>query len=384
MNVEVFGYDVHASAWSVDVFPALDSPSTLVIVFGDRLFAGAGARAPFEELEAAYPESIIVGCSTSGEIFGHEVRDESLSVSVVRFEATSLMLATAKVGPDIDSRAVGASLAEQLSTDGLASAFVISNGAFVNGTALTRGMRDVLGADVVITGGLAGDGPHFERTWVLIGDEVHLDRTVAVGLVGDKLNVTHGSQGGWDRFGIERTVTRAEGNVLFELDGRPALSLYKEYLGDKAAELPASALLFPLEIQDKEDPGKRLVRTILTVDEENDSMTFAGDIPEGAHAQLMKANVERLITGAEDAGEQATHDVEYSGDVAAIAVSCVGRRLVMRERCEDEIDAVLAMLPERTKLVGFYSYGELSPLQQGAPTELHNQTMTLTVWSERP
>jgi hypothetical protein len=259
---------------------------------------------------------------------------------------------------------------------------VLSDGLQVNGSQLVRGLNDVLPTGVVVTGGLAGDGARFQATWNL-----HEGRPVqgivgAVGFYGDAIRVGHGSKGGWDIFGPERRVTRSAANVLFELDGKPALRLYKEYLGDRAAGLPATGLLFPLALRDGVGDDKRLVRTILAVDEATQSMTFAGDIPEGSLVQLMRANFDRLIEGAEAAGQVSAASTGASrGSMLSIAISCVGRRLVLGERSEEEVEAALAALPSGTEQVGFYSYGEISPYAMGT-CDLHNQTMTLTTLSE--
>ena len=203
----------------------------------------------------------------------------------------------------------------------------------------------------------------------------------AVGFYGKRLRITHGSRGGWDAFGPERRVTRAEGNVLYELDGKPALVLYKDYLGERASGLPATALLFPLAIRQDTADARPLVRTILAVDETNQSMTFAGDIPVGYMAQLMRANFDRLVSGASLAADQAGQNATAGGPVLAVAFSCVGRRLVLGERVEEETEITLEHLPAGAKQVGFYSYGEISPYAAGS-CELHNQTMTLTTFSE--
>ncbi|HHO60036.1 MAG TPA: hypothetical protein ENJ64_07305, partial [Thiotrichales bacterium] len=201
---------------------------------------------------------------------------------------------------------------------------------------------------------------------------------------GDKVRISHGSKGGWDSFGPRRKVTRAESNVLYELDGKPALALYKEYLGHRADGLPATALLFPLALHADDGSEDYTVRTVLAVDEEEQSMTFAGDIPEGYQVQLMQADFERLIDGAYDAASMAGQDTDSNGDHLNIAISCVGRRLVLGERSEDEIEATLEVLPAGTRQVGFYSYGEISPYVNGQNCQLHNQTMTLTTLSESP
>lgn len=370
---------IRGEGWT-DSLGEFDAENTLVVVFGSREYLDE--QEPFHELAEAYPTSHVVGCSTSGEIAGRRLLDESLSVVEMAFETTEVRVASATVEDGSNSEAVGNSLGKQLLDDGLQAVFVLSNGLKVNGTQLVAGMNAVLPDDVITTGGLAGDAEAFERTWVLHGGAAVLDRTVAIGFYGDDVVVTHGSQGGWDRFGPERQVTRSEDNVLFELDEQPALDLYKRYLGEHAGELPAAGLLFPLEIHDPANPEKRLVRTILGVDDDAQSLTFAGDIPHGWRAQLMKANFDRLVDGAESAAEM-LHNDQHGPEPVCFAISCVGRRLVLRERTEDEIEAVADLLPDGTRLVGFYSYGELSPHIEGEACDLHNQTMTLTLVSER-
>ena len=304
-------------------------------------------------------------------------------MAVARFEASRLELVSARIGSAADSYTVGRRLAEQLgarAVDGdLRSIFVLSEGLTVNGGALVAGLVAGSRSDVVITGGLAGDGSRFEHTWVLADGEITADAVTAVGVYGDRLRVGHGSRGGWIPFGPERTVTSAQGNVLHELDGQPALALYKRYLGERAAGLPATALLFPLSVR---LPGRgrgAVTRTILGVDEADQTMTFAGDIPQGSTAQLMRANLDGLIDSAQDAAELAAPDTD--GPVLAVAISCVGRRLLLGERTEDELEATAAGLSSATRMVGFYSYGEISPLAAGT-CDLHNQTMTITTFAE--
>jgi hypothetical protein len=257
---------------------------------------------------------------------------------------------------------------------------VLSDGLGVNGTELVAGLTAGTGSQVLISGGLAGDGPRFERTWVLVDGVPRVGYVTALGLAGDDLVVSHGSRGGWDIFGPERLITKSDGNVLYELDGQPALELYKKYLGDRAVGLPATGLLFPLAVRASGESGRSLTRTILAVDEATQSMTFAGDMPQGALAQLMRASFDRLVDGAYDAASDA--DGMPEGPTLALAVSCVGRRLLLGARTEDELEAALSALPPGTVQIGFYSYGEISPGVAGT-CDLHNQTMTITTFGER-
>ncbi len=361
--------------WSMP-FPPLDSRQTVVLAFAASSYADRPEV--LAELVAAFPTSTVIGCSTAGEIDQTRVRDQSIVVAAIRFAATRVRSVQARLDSPSGSFAAGAAIADHLAADDLRAVIVLSEGLHVNGSELVRGLNARLPEQVVITGGLAGDGPRFARTWVLADGEVETDAVVAVGLYGTALHVTHGSQGGWDPFGPERLVTASTGNVLHELDGRPALTLYKQYLGDRAAELPSAALLFPLAVRAKDDTN-RVVRTVLSVDEATQSMVFAGDIPIGHYARLMRANFDRLIFGAHEAGRAAMS--QHQGATLAIAISCVGRRLVLGERIEEETEAVIETLAPSATQIGFYSYGEISPHATGR-CELHNQTMTLTLLSE--
>jgi len=369
----------YTDAWSKELPTALDSEATLVFVAGAAELIDKPA--PFAELRRAFPKARILGCSSAGEISGASISDHSIVAAIARFETTRLAIETAPALAG-ESFAAGQALAKGLVKDDLRAVLVLSDGLAVNGTELVAGLNSVLPATVIVTGGLAGDGDRFKRTWVLDGETPKSGIVSALGLYGKDLRVSHGSRGGWDKFGPERVVTKSVGNVLWELDGKPALALYKEYLGERASGLPATGLLFPLAIREAADSEKSLVRTILAVDGANQTMTFAGDIPKGHLAQLMKANFERLIGGAADAAEIANGGAsDSSKPTLAIAISCVGRRLVLGERAEEELEATLAAMPKDTVQVGFYSYGELSPYAKGR-CDLHNQTMTLTLLGE--
>ena len=379
MNVRTLQYS-ESKGFSAPIDRELDSERTLVLVFASPEFDAN--LAPLEAIAEAHPKSVVVGCSTAGEIVGTRLADHSLSIAIVRFDRTDLALARAEVRQSEDSYETAWSIARQLARPDLRGILVLSDGLNINGSELARGFRAALPPDVAVTGGLAGDGSRFAHTWVLSRSRTRERIVVAVGFYGDHVRIGHGSHGGWDIFGPERLVTRAQNNVLYELDGKPALELYKRYLGDRASALPAAALLFPLALRASDHGGEPIVRTVLAVDEAEQSMTFAGDLPEGSRARLMHANLDRLVQGASHAASGGAR-VAADESTLAIAISCVGRRLVLGERTEEEIEATLDALPAGSHQVGFYSYGELCPQNGASCCELHNQTMTITTISER-
>ncbi len=350
--------------------PASSSPSSAS--------APAPLPVPVSELRATYPEAVCAGCSTAGEIHGDRVCDGTLTALLIGFDRTSVRGACVQVTPAVDSEAAGALLGSQLSAPDLRHVFVLSDGLLVNGSRLTASLRAHLPAGVHATGGLAGDGPRFQHTVAGLGDTLGPGHVAAVGFYGDAIRVSYGSAGGWEAFGPKRLITRATNNVLYELDNQPALELYKRYLGERAAGLPAAGLLFPLQLLNGAHTG--LVRTMLASDEATQSLTFAGDMPVGHFCRLMKAGSDTLVEGANTAAGQAL--ATTNGQRAVLLVSCVGRKLVLGQRVEEEVEAVLARLGTNVCAAGFYSYGEISPAGLTHGCELHNQTMTLTVLDE--
>ena len=371
--------------WSAQEGWAANAPvrcpeTQLVLAFGGRSVLGGGA--PLDALRDAYPNAHLLGCSTSGEICGVSVSDDTLVTTAVHLEHSGVEARQIALDEVADSTAAGATLAGMLDHEGLRHVLVLSDGLNVNGSDLVKGLTQELPGHVTVTGGLSGDGADFQETLVLADGEPRSNVVAALGLYGDRLSIGYASKGGWDQFGPERVVTRSEGNVLYELDGRSALELYKEYLGEHASGLPATGLLFPLSLRD-EHGDEPVMRTILGVDEESRSMTFAGDLPEGAYARLMRANFDRLVDGAGDAAQHALASHPDGAPDLAILISCVGRKMVLKQRVEEEVEAVRHVLGEGAVLTGFYSYGEISPFTHDARCQLHNQTMTITSLSER-
>jgi len=378
--MKVSSFQMQAGSNSVPPDSALDSPQTVVFAFGAPEFL----RQPkaFEDLKKAFPQSVLMGCSSAGEIFGNKVYDKTLAVAVAKLEKTKISAISLPISAGFESFGVGKMLASKLKGPDLTGIVILSDGLKVNGSELIRGVNSVVGPNVIVTGGLAGDGSRFEQTWVIQNGKPAAGFVTAIAFYGKSIQIGHGSQGGWDAVGSEMEITRSLGNVLYELDGKYALDLYKKYLGEKASGLPASALLFPLQIRSKDNSTRKIVRTILSIDEAEKGMVFAGDIPQGYMAQFMSANFDRLVEGSSKAARLIKPGSAQGSETLALAVSCVGRRLVLGDRTNDELSATLNILPKGVHQIGFYSYGEISPYVQGASCELHNQTMTLTTISE--
>jgi hypothetical protein len=351
------------------------SESDLIIVFGSKSLLKE--KSLYNNIRKDYPVAQLILNTTSGEIVDVQVNDETISLTAIKFDKTKLKTGSVNVAAHSNSFEAGCALAKQIDPVNLKNVLVISDGQLVNGSELVMGLQSIFPQGTIITGGLAGDGSNFQSTLVGLNNAPAEGMIVAVGFYG-ALTVKYGSVGGWDSFGPERIITRSKANVLYELDGKPALDIYKKYLGEQAKELPGSGLLYPLSIRVK-DSDDYLVRTILNVNEADKSLTFAGNMPEGNYARLMKANFDRLIEGSSNAAQNSLHNDKPE---LAILISCVGRKLVLDQRIEEEVEVVRAVYGDKTAITGFYSYGEIAPSFNFTKCELHNQTMTITTFRE--
>ncbi|GAB3939588.1 FIST N-terminal domain-containing protein [Spirosoma harenae] len=353
--------------------------ANLVFAFGERRLLEATNL--YDQLRPVYPNAQIVINSTSGEILGDKVYDDTVVVTATQFEKSSVQTVQLDISNHKESYQVGEQLARSLDKEDLLAIILISDGGVVNGSELIEASNRWLNRPIPVIGGLAGDGDRFERTVVGLNQNPTFGKVVGIGLYGTELKIGHGTMGGWDVFGPEREVTKSVYNELYQIDDRDALDLYKDYLGRHADGLPGTALLFPLSIRITPD-SRPLVRTILSVDETTKSMTFAGDIPQGASVRFMRANLDRLVEASAQAAQNSLVQLGTTPELALL-ISCVGRKLVLGQRTEEEVEVARDIFGTQPFMTGFYSYGEIAPANPAAPGELHNQTMTITIFSEQ-
>lgn len=365
-----------ASGWT-PALPTTPDKAGLVLMFGGT--AALTDSKVFAAVQRAYPGAYLFGCSTAGEICDTDVLEDALVVTAVDFASSEVRGVRVRLADVPQGTAAGAQLARALPSKDLVHVVALSDGLGVNGNDLVRGITEHLPDGVTVTGALAGDGTRFQETLVVAGGAPEPGVVAAVGFYGHRLRVGYGSLGGFDPFGPERLVTRSVGTVLYELDGQPALELYKRYLGEHAAGLPGTAFQFPLKLRTAD--GSSVVRTVLAIDEANQSLTFAGDLPEGSYVELSRTNFEHLIDGAVGAAQKSYEPLGASPELALL-FTCVGRKIVLGQRTEEEVEGVREVLGKETALTGFYSYGELAPFKAGGRCELHNQTMSVTALRE--
>ena len=379
MNIEQMQWSAD-TGWREGVAaPTLGRSAQMVLVFGTP--DAMKASQSLELCRKGYPNAHVFGCTTAGEIQGTDVRNDTVAITAVAFDSTQVAAVRVGIPSAGESFEAGETLIRSIEPRGLRHVFVLSEGLQVNGSELVRGINHALPSGVTFSGGFAGDGDRLQETRIWCDGEQEQRSVAALGFYGDRLKVAATATGLWGQFGPDRLITRSKDNVLYEFDGRSALALYKDYLGEYAQGLPATGLMFPLCLFIGET-GHSVLRAILAVDEKTQSITFAGNVPEGAHARMMMGNIEQLIDGTFEAARDSLTALGDHATALSILVSCNGRRHVLKQRIEEEIEAVRDVLGPGAILTGFYSYGEIAPIAAGGSSELHNETMTMTSFAE--
>lgn len=357
----------------------IELTNPLVLVFGNKFLLED--ENIYNDVKELFPDGHFVFGSTAGDITKESVENDGLVVTAIEFEKTKFEIKTSNViNKELNSFDSGKELLNSFEEQGLKYVLVVSEGSFINGSDLIKGMNSALEDNILITGGLCGDDARFETTLASYNENPKQGEIVAIGFYGEELEVSFSIYGGWTPFGPERIVTKSKDNLLYELDGMPALDLYKKYLGEKSKELPGAALLYPLNVQ-VEDESQSIVRSILNINEEDNAMVMAGNIPENSKVQLMMTNVDNIAHASERAAFQA-QELRKNKAELAILISCIGRKLVLDQRVEEEVEEAVEVMGAETTICGFYSYGEIAPFHGETSCQLHNQTMTITLMSE--
>lgn len=349
------------------------SSAQLIFLFGD--ITTIAETLPITSLQALYPNAHIVGASTAGTIESGKFSKHALVATVIAFERGWVEVATMDGLTNSTLEEQSKELIRNLPKENLKHVFVLMEGLKLNGSSFVKGLNSV-DTKLPITGALAGDGWKFDHTLVLSQGEAKEFQAVAIGFYGDSLHIKIGYAAGWEEFGAERIVTKSEGHVVYEIDDKPALKLYEDYLGEFIKDLPTSGLRFPLSVREI-GSEKELARVMMGINNDK-SLVFGVDIPQGSIVRLMKTNVKNLIEGAESVAKGIERHNEHPS--LAIAISCSARRSVLKQLVGEELEALRESLSENTHICGFYSYGEIAPFADNLlDCKLHNQTMTLTV-----
>lgn len=325
----------------------------------------------------------VVGCTTDGEISTSGFSTGSVVLGGVISDNVSFEVAsTSSIGSD--SQSAGRRLAQQLPRSAR-HVQLFSDGLTGNGCAILRGMQSIYGPQIPISGGAAGDARAMKQTWQFAGNKVLTDSVTAISFSGD-IRVGTGVRSGWFPAGVPKKVTRSVGNVVYELEGESALSVYRRYLGPLASKLPAVGIQFPFGIVDESGRlgDNPVLRAPMALNESEGSVTFAGEIPQGSIISLTTGgSATSLLDATEDAAKRAMDSLGTGSPAMAFFYSCMARKILLGPRTREETQRISGAVGRNVPIIGFYTYGEYCPSLSGTDCRLHNETATVTVVSSK-
>lgn len=353
----------------------------LIFVFASALFFNEPVL--LNKLTAHYPDAEIVGCSTEGQVLKNSVLREELVLTAVEFRSTKVVSHTVEVLSTKNHYEKGLELASLFKKEGLKHVFLLSVSLATYGDDFIKGLRKGFPQEVKVTGGLAGDNKKYNKDFVLDGSrEPNSTVAKAIGFYGDSLTITYASVGGWEEKPIKLKATQSSKNVLETINNKPALDVYREVLMLSEDEVGESSIKYPFSVYQVGE-NEPVIRAVVGVDTKNKTITFGGNIEEGSTLKIMKASVDRIIEGAGEAATKGLSAIPQSHQVKlALIVSCNSRKTFLNDYVSEEIEQVIDEVGQHTTYTGFYARGEIAPFKQDENVRLHNQTMTLTLFSE--
>lgn len=335
------------------------------------------------------PQSLMSGCSDAGEITNRGPMKESVVVMAIKSDTVTFTTALGmdvKAGPRNAGQAVARAIKENAPAP-LRALAMFPDVLVGNGADIVRGVLDTMGAHFPVVGGAAGDDFLFQKTFQYHNGEVVSGAVAGVGFSGN-FSMGIGMRHGWVPIGMPMKVTKAEGAVLHELDGRPAVSIYEDYFGENTEDLRKEplarmAITYPLGIKVGESE-EYLIRDPITVDEKG-SITCAAEIPEGSEVRLMIGSKEKAIEAAQEAARHlmSEFETEKTSPKFVLMFNCIAREKLFGQKANEEIQAVMDILGRDVPLIGFYTYGEQAPLggeirdTEKIDSRFYNETMVM-------
>lgn len=346
----------------------IDKPD-FVIAFASPVF---DQQELVKGIAEATSNSPMVGCTSAGEITNEGPSTKSVVIMAIKSDSVKFYTGlgkNVKAGAREAGKAVASEVKEKVEkSGGQMKAFIMFPDVLAgNGADAVRGVLDVLGEHFPVVGGAPGDDFLFKETFEFRDGEVAAGSIGGVGICGNFV-MGAGVRHGWIPIGIPMKVTKSEGAILHELDGKPAISIYEEYFGQKADELRKEvlarmAITYPLGIKVPEHEDEYLIRDPITVDKKG-AITCAAEIPEGSEVRLMIGSKEKAIEAAEYAARKLMKYFEGGNAKPKFILmfNCIAREKLFAQKANDEIKAIMAIIGKDVPLLGFYTYGEQAPL----------------------
>ncbi len=341
------------------------------------LFAGIDHNHPLilDRIIKMYPGIELIGCTTDGELSSvHAYTDDSVTLMLLCSDELYFKTGVA----DEISKDTAANIKEAADSVKLKLGrdpelcITTPSGLTANGDLMVEGLRQSLGENFPIVGGTAGDQWRVKFTCQFHKDMVYTDAAPFM-LIGGPLLYSFGVESGWIPIGKKAVVTRSDGNMVYEIDNHTALEFFKHHLGE-SLDLDGTTIMgdYPLAVFEV-DTDSFYLRAPTVFDVKTGSLTFVADVPKGSTIQITHSTRDKIVEATKTSVKSSVTGYPGKNPSAALCFSCASRKQVLGTRVEEEYDAFKKYFPD-LPVAGFYTYGEIGPLNRDKPSRFHNDT----------
>jgi methyl-accepting chemotaxis protein len=356
----------------------LNGPPKLIFVFASPALSLAKINT---ELAKHFESAVVAGCSSSGEFTERGAAKQSVSIVAISGD----MRVAAGFAGDLKQSSVKAVQKalepHPAKADGYPyrTSVILLDPLAGNGEEATLTAATMLGDDVTIVGGAAGDDLAMKQTHVALGSQSASDAIVILSLFTREplgMGVAHGHVA----LSEPINVTRADGATIFELDGKPAWQVWREKTRQDAKArgvdvdnlAPDAVGPFLLTYEAGLPTGDELkIRAPLQVNGDG-SINFACGVPTGSKIRISRSDADRQIASAQQAAKQAHESLDGRRIAGAVVFDCICRNLILGDRFTDAVRLISDELGG-VPLGGFETYGEIG-LNRGSLSGFHNTT----------
>jgi len=323
---------------------------------------------------------LVFGATTAGEIFADEThgvkeKEEGIVCMLLDINPEFLSLRLLQV-EDNRYYEVGQEVSRWAQNKFSNTAVItVTSGLNFDNDAYTQGL--ISDGIEYAFGGASGDDLILKDTFVFSKDNFSTHGVIALALNKDKINIAGARAFGWTGIGKERFVTKADKNIVYEIENKPAIEFYKKYLNITNDDMPQVGIEYPLEVVMRN--GQIAYRAVLEIDEENGALIFAGHVEEKSRVRLSSAKGKEIITHVEDSISTVMKEsLDFKPEVALV-FPCCSRKQVLGDMAIKEIEAVYNNA--KTPIIGFYAYGEIGAFPGGYGFQ--NETFVTALLSEK-
>ena len=331
-----------------------------------------------DKIYEKWPDLQLIGCTADGEFSSEcDYVEDSLVLTLFVSKNINIVSGFFDNTSTDPSKEYSQVLSEAVSRLGQKPKLCIlfSDVLKTNGETVMEQITMLTEGKLPIVGGISADSWRFDECKQFFNNISSATISPFLLLAGE-FDFSVGMDSGWEPIGEIGTVTKSEGNVLYEINHKPALEFYRDILGENTKP----TLELPIALYDEFGSFRFMRTTFENYDRNTGAVTYLGNVPMNYKVRITMVNRESILAGAKSSIDQAIRTFPPNElPVIALCFTCSARRVLLGTRTIEESQIVREKIGDRIKFSGFYTYGEFCPISTKLFNEFHNETFVVVL-----